>query len=274
VPDYIRLYDAAMVGIVKELFPLAEDRVWFAGRKKSYASIISDLVNGKIISPVCAVQRTVQTYAENRQNRGAGLYAHRSLGAHDRDNNLVVFKRHAPFDFSYQIDMLTKRIQDQNAFLQWYAEHHNDMNYDDFFIEFGEPYSPYLDINCIIHFEEFTDNSDLEPGQEDRVIRNTVTFRMEAWVPRGYHSIKPANRIIVDYCNFEYEPFDGSIELPTIDELILGYTSLLFSTKASVTVKSPLSTNNTSSVKVTYPDGDYRYYSSSVLVTLNTSTCN
>jgi len=78
----------------------------------------------------------------------------------------------------YQIDIWTRRINDMNQILEDILDDFDMQHYNYLLIDFGETWGKKY-VPCLL--SGITDNSDLEPMEEERRIRKTVTVELEAY---------------------------------------------------------------------------------------------
>lgn len=110
---------------------------------------------------------------------------------------MLLFPYPLPYDISYQIDIWAKNRYDWRllvtALLSRFS--HTDMMYLDVEIPgYGSKLIPVMMSSC-------EDTSDLETGEDERVLRSTVSLTLKGWiwrVPKVKKTILKAHAVIID----------------------------------------------------------------------------
>lgn len=151
------------------------------------------------------------------------------------NNEVYVLPFPLPFDLSYQVDIYTKTQQDMQLIRSSLMSR---FSYgDEAFIcaDFGH----YGEKAIPLQLSRIDDTTDLEPGEGDKELRNTVTLTAKAWlfqVPIAKKTIQSVNVALIDgspplddniedgsafldwYCDIDHYSFSGNP--PTLDSVV------------------------------------------------------
>lgn len=207
--DQMLLYDQAVVTWLNDtLPPLLKGRttqILVATAQKSYAEVTTARLadNETLILPRISVTRLDYTNDPMRYN----FTRIRRLGW---DTTLVERAMRGaafpvPVTIMYQVDLWTRFVKDMNLWAQ------------KIMFDFASQYI-YLNIalDAVWGTKMFplfleggiSDNSDLEPGEGDRVIRRTFSLRADAWIfDQAYEAVG-----IVKAMEFSWLDFDSEVE--------------------------------------------------------------
>lgn len=138
-----------------------------------------------------------------------------------------------PFDFDYTVDFWTRHRETQNEIVENFVVGNIATRFNPFeaFLcaDFGPPWGPKL---IPIDSWSWIDNSDLEPGETDRVLRLTLSFTAKGWLflnegttPKKTYTVQ---EIVTEYFLQDpgsgYDPLTGTVELlsptPPPDETV------------------------------------------------------
>lgn len=141
------------------------------------------------------------SFATNVPNGTAIVAAYETndskIYADNQKNSVFVLPFPLPFDLSYQIDIWTKTQQDMQALRTALL------------CRFPFADETYLDLEVPgygtqmvrLSLSRIDDNTDLEPGEADRELRNTVSVTAHAWIYRvalKKNTIKSLNVVLID----------------------------------------------------------------------------
>jgi hypothetical protein len=137
-------------------------------------------------------------------------------GYTDRFRNILVAQHPTPYTITYQIDLWTKRARHMNQMLEQFLRSFvGDMRI--IWVERWDSGSDYRDYEIVVptypsevYFESIADNSDLEPGEDkNRVIRKTITVRMNAWLFKDAELKRTVQKVGINYRDGEGNLLDS-----------------------------------------------------------------
>lgn len=205
VRDVYEIYDASVrdwLNGVAGMFVGEEFEVVIGSPDRPYGTVDEDLVKAVTTrkTPLVTLTRLSTGFQHNRFIKGI----HRRLAT--RGTNLYLQSlRPVPIDIPYQIDIRARRRSTANRLLRWITDQFYpvkvlSINFDD----------PWGVIRHHMMLGQIIDNSDLETGENERWIRQTVTTLLESYAfplmdsiteldPDGYLKLVPAvKEIAVD----------------------------------------------------------------------------
>lgn len=225
--DQFLLYDQALLTWIRDnMFPLLPGRtpqLTIATQRKAFAEVTTgQLLNERtLIVPRISVQRLDSVNDPSRFNSNPIRRLGWAYSASGEQRQLIKGKFPTPINIPYQIDMWTRFTKEMNL-------------WERFIFDTFSPQYAYLRIrpNDVWGWKMYIvfldgpvrNNSDLEPAEEEREIRKTVTLRAECWFfPDTFvipYVVKRAEIGIYDYDQTSLQ-YDRSF-LPPLELLGVG----------------------------------------------------
>lgn len=221
--DIIQLYDSSFVKFVE--LNLANQilgdtaPVFWVGPKRVLAEVMAEQSENKRIEPPrIAVTKIMEDPAPERQM----VVPIRNMGYSDEGRNFVfTAPAPVPVNMSYQLDFYSGEVWQANRFkiamfkLFRRQVRHLSVNFEIDTLESGRLSIWKKKIVPLILDGGFSDNSDLEPGEEQREIRHSCTVRCEAWIFDEPIQAKTAKSF-----RFGIYDLEQDILLDTLDQVI------------------------------------------------------
>lgn len=193
--DQLLLYDQAVLTWIRDnMFPLLPGRnpqLTVATQRKAFAEATTgQLLNERtLIIPRISLQRLDPVNDPSRFNSNPIRRLGWANAASGEQRRLIKGKFPVPVNIPYQIDMWTRFTKEMNL-------------WERFIFETFSPQYTYLRIrpNDVWGWKMFIvfldgairNNSDLEPAEEEREVRKTVTLRAEGWFFPDTFETRPA----------------------------------------------------------------------------------
>lgn len=212
----LRAHDKAMVSMAKDLWdndsipsPLRAFVVFATPNKaiSYYITNIGQMVdkksNKKIKYPIVTITRVGYPEIDMTRFMSCSERMLRRYEYPERDRQTqeliepaksVVTKVHlfVPVKLTYQVDILLESSEAGMNIMNDMLERllvEFDIGMINYIpIDYGSIYGQY---RVMVSLDGIADNSELEPDpSSERIIRSSITFGMEAWIPRGYEDVK------------------------------------------------------------------------------------
>jgi len=199
--DY-ETYDRALADWCRSIFVIDGYRIpiVFATPERVFAQVRKRLkapVDQPIPLPIISIQQTGSVVPDskrklhpiNQMDIGVGL------GEGGELEEVYRIPQPKPYVFSYSINLWTRERGEARILVRQYLEQFDltDMTY--LIVDHGYP----VGVQYVPLFHEgVQDNTDLEPGTEERTLRWTCILRIEGWVSPPVNKVKVVHRIHVD----------------------------------------------------------------------------
>lgn len=193
--DGLRAYDNAMVNFAKQLYR-PDANVSFVSPQKSI-SFVTRKQRGthrnKIVEfPMIAIQRVgYPEYSMERDLGGREGNFHRKWIVSEDRKEAINVQKFVPVILTYQVDFYIEqgKYSFMNEILLRLMQLFNRGDYLYIDLTYGE--QPFGEGLARIVFGGLTDTSELEGGTDfERTLRSSATFTVDAWLPRGYETVK------------------------------------------------------------------------------------